>query len=598
MEKVSSANIGRYEIIRVLGRGRKGEVILAQDKNLGRRVAIRRAAHAGETGGLARFRFEAKAATLRHPNIPIVYEIGVHQDHPFIAMEYVEGETLAQVIESKRELDLISRLRIIEQVCSALGYAHEKGVIHLDVRPANIIVQPDGAAKLIDFGMAAPANHDPDFGPADADRDAGSLLTSPGKPRRVDGREDIFSAGVTLFKLLTGENPSTVGDAAGAFLPLDEAHAHLDNYPPALEEIVARSLARHPADSFQTAEDFADALRGVIKGLNRTRVAELFDDAERQNSEGRVAPALALLDQAIRLDPSHAPARNLRKIIRDEEQSLRRAERLREHLDNSDEALLAGRLDEALNHLRNAQALEPSSAELETRISAVEEKKRRIENSARTLAAAGEAKMRGDAAGALRMIAAALEEDPDNHQLVAMNSALLRQLEIEAQRSRLLELQENSARALAVRDYDRAESLLGEASAIDPSNPDTRRQSRELARARQLEHRTAVLQNIEQRVHDLIRADAFEQAADLIDQALNRLPGEPLLHRLKAQVDAEASRYDVRRIVDLTIAQANELLASSPPEALRIVRTMLDNMPGEERLLALERSLRRRVEAK
>src|SRR6202043_3589419 len=108
------------------------------------------------------------------------------------------------------------------------------------------------------------------------------------------------------------------------------------------------------------------------------------------------------------------------------------------------------------------------------------------------LAAAEEVKIRGDAAGALRMIAAALEEDPDNNELSTMKAVLLRQLEIEAQPGRLLELQENAARALAARDYDAAEKLLGEAAALDPLNPETRKQSRELAKARDLEQRTAV----------------------------------------------------------------------------------------------------------
>src|ERR1700757_2192753 len=143
MEKVSLGKIGRYDVIRVLGRGGMGEVLLAQDETLSRYVAIKRPLKSAMAEGLARFQVEAKAATLRHPNIPAVYEMGVHDDLPFIAMEYVEGENLEHLIESKRDIDLITRLKIIEQVCSALGYAHENGIIHRDIKPANIIVQPD-----------------------------------------------------------------------------------------------------------------------------------------------------------------------------------------------------------------------------------------------------------------------------------------------------------------------------------------------------------------------------------------------------------------------------------------------------------------------
>ena len=605
MDKVSSGKIGRYEIIKILGRGGMGEVILAQDENLGRRVAIKRPFKSAVAEGLARFQVEAKAATLRHPNIPAVYEMGVDDDLPFIAMEFVEGETLEKIIESKRELDLITKLKIIEQVCSALGYAHDNGIIHRDIKPANIIVQPDGVAKIIDFGIAKLQDEDPNSGLTKASQLIGSLHYIA--PERfyggtIDGRVDIFSAGVTLFKVLTGKEPFTGGEATASFKIMNEAHsslsAFLHDYPPALDEIVEKSLAKNPDDRYQTGEDFADALHEVIEELKRTRVSELFSDAERLTTERRFAPALELLDEAIKLDPSNTQARKLRKFVREHQERIRRAERLRECLLKSDEALLSGNFDEALSQLKDAQNLDQASAEIKTKIQSVEEKKRRFESSARALAEAERVKARGDVTGALRIVSKALEEDPDHKKLVALNVVLTRQMEIEAQRGRLLELQENAARALAVRDYDAADSLLNEAAAIDPSNPETDKLRRELARTRELEQRRAVLDEIQQRVREFIRNDAYDQASDLVNRALNRLPNEALLHRLKAEVAGEARKYDVRRIVDLSIAQANELFASSPFEALGVLQKTLENIPGEERLLAYERSLRQQLEAR
>lgn len=605
MDKVSSGKIGRYEIIKVLGRGGMGEVILAQDENLGRRVAIKRPFKSAVAEGLARFQVEAKAATLRHPNIPAVYEMGVDDDLPFIAMEFVEGETLEKIIESKRELDLITKLRIIEQVCSALGYAHENGIIHRDIKPANIIVQPDGVAKIIDFGIAKLQDDDPNSGLTKASQLIGSLhYIAPERfyGGNIDGRVDIFSAGVTLFKLLTGKEPFTGGEATASFKIMNEAHtslsAFLHDYPPALDEIVEKSLAKSPDDRYQTGEDFADALHEIIEELKRTRVTELFSDAERLTTERRFAPALELLDEAIKLDPSNTQARKLRKFVREHQERIRRAERLRECLLKSDEALLSGNFEEALNQLKDAQNLDPASAEIKTKIQSVEEKKRRFENSARALAEAERVKARGDVTGALRIVTKALEEDPDHKKLAALNAALTRQMEIEAQRGRLLELQENATRALATRDYDAADNLLNEAAAIDPSNPETDKLRRELARTRELEQRRSVLDEIQQRVQEFIRNDAYDQASDLVNRALEKLPNETLLHRLKAEVDGEARKYDVRRIVDLSIAQANELFASSPFEALGVLQKALENIPGEERLVAYERSLRQQLEAR
>jgi eukaryotic-like serine/threonine-protein kinase len=605
MEKVSSGKIGRYEIIKVLGRGGMGEVILAQDENLGRRVAIKRPFKSAVAEGLARFQVEAKAATLRHPNIPAVYEMGVHDDLPFIAMEFVEGETLEKIIDARRDVDLIGKLKIIEQVCSALGYAHDNGIIHRDIKPANIIVQPDGVAKIIDFGIAKLQDEDPNSGLTKASQLIGSLhYIAPERfyGGKVDGRADLFSVGVTLFKLLTGKEPFTGGEATASFKIMNETHtglsAYLHDYPPVLDEIVAKSLAKNPDDRYQTGEDFADALHEVTEDLKRTRVTELFSDAERLTTERRFAPALELLDEAIKLDPAHTQARKLRKFVREHQERIRRAERLRECLLKSDEALLSGNFEEALNQLKDAQNLDSSSEEIKNKIQAVEDKKRRFESSTRALAEAERVKARGDVTGAMRIVTRALEEDPDNKRLLSLNSTLQRQMEIEAQRGRLLELQENATRALAARDWETAETLLNEALAIDPANADTDKLRRELSHARELEQRRAVLDEIQVRVQEFIRTDNYEQAADLLNRALDRLPNETLLHRLKAEVDGEARKYDVRRIVDLTIAQANELSVTSPFEALSLVQKALESIPGEERLIGYERSLRQQLDSR
>jgi serine/threonine protein kinase len=605
MEKVSTGKIGRYEIIKVLGRGGMGEVILAQDENLGRRVAIKRPFKSAVADGLARFQVEAKAATLRHPNIPAVYEMGVHDDLPFIAMEYVEGETLEKIIDTQRDIDLIAKLRIIEQVCSALGYAHENGIIHRDVKPANIIVQPDGVAKIIDFGIAKLQDEDPNSGLTKASQLIGSLhYIAPERfyGGKVDGRADLFSVGVTMFKLLTGKEPFTGGEATASFKIMNETHtglsAYLHDYPPVLDEIIEKSLAKNPDDRYQTGEDFADALHEITEDLKRTRVTELFGDAERLTTERRFAPALELLDEAIKLDPSHTQARKLRKFVREHQERVRRAERLRECLLKSDEALLTGNFDEALSQLKDAQNLDQASEEIKSKIQAVEDKKRRFENSQRMLTDAERVKARGDVTGALRIITRALEEDPDNKRLLALNATLQRQMEIEAQRGRLLELQEDATRALGARDYAAADKLLNEAVAIDPANADTDKLRRELSQAREFEQRRAVLEEIQVRVQEFIRTDNYDQASDLLTRALDRLPNETLLHRLKAEVDGEARKYDVRRIVDLTISQANDLFATSPFEALSLVQKALETIPGEERLIGYERSLRQQLDAR
>jgi len=603
MEKVSAGKVGKYEIIKVLGRGGMGEVLLAQDEVLGRRVAIKRPFKTALEEGLARFQVEARAATLRHPNIPAVYEMGEEDGLPYIVMEFVEGEPLDKIINSGRHVDLITKLSIIEQVCSALGYAHEKGIIHRDIKPANVIVQPDGVAKIIDFGIAKIQDPGGNAALTQTSQILGSLYyIAPErfKGEASDGRVDIFSAGVMLFKLLTGKEPFTGGEATASYKIVNEAHsslgAYLQDYPPALDGILEKALAKNPDDRYSVAEDFADALHEVIEDLKKGRVFQLFDDAERLAAESRYVPALELLDEAIKLDPANTQARKLRKLVREHQDRIKRAERLREYTVKADEALLSENYDEALNHLREAERLDSTSTDLKVRIQSVEDKKRRREMSARTLLDADAARKRGDIAGALRMVAKALQEDPENQKLLAANGALVREAEIEAQRGRVVEVLANARKELEARNFVVVEQLLAEAESIDPSNLETDRLRRETARAKEQEERKSVLEEIQRRVNDFLKSGSYEQAADLLNRAIERLPNEAVLHRLKALVDTEKRNFESKHLVDSAIAQAREIFANSPLEALGVLQTALDQIPGEERLIAFERSLRKQLD--
>ncbi len=604
MENVSAGKIGKYEIIKVLGRGGMGEVLLAQDIDLGRRVAIKRPFKSALEEGLARFQVEARAATLRHPNIPTVYEMGVQDGMPFIAMEFVEGEPLDKIIASGRPLDLITKLKIIEQVCSALGYAHENGIIHRDIKPANVIVQPDGVAKIIDFGIAKVQDGEGKAGLTQTSAVIGSLhYIAPErfKGGPIDGRVDIFSAGVTLFKLLTGEEPFTGGEATASYKIVNEAHSSLANYihdyPPVLDEVIAKSLAKNPEDRYSTGEDFADALHDVIEDLKRTRVAELFDDAERLTTESRYTPALELLEEAAKLDPANTQVRKLRKFVREHQERLRRAERLRECTLKADEALLAGNFEEALSQLKDAQNLDPTSTELKQKIQAAEEKKRRSEISAKALLDAEQARNRGDITAALRIVTRALQEDPDNRKLTAINGILTRQAEKDALQGKILGLLESARKEIAARNFAAVDKLIEEADGLDPSHLETDKLRREMAKVREQEERRVILDEIQKRVADFLRTESLDQAADLLNRALERLPNETLLHRLKAEVDAEVHKVEAKRVVETAISQARELFSSSPTEALTVLQKALDRTPGDERLLSYERSLRQQLDA-
>jgi tRNA A-37 threonylcarbamoyl transferase component Bud32 len=582
MEKISSGKIGRYEIIQVLGRGGVGEMILAEDQTLRRRVTIKRLIRPSVASDLARFQIEVKAAAFRHPNMPVVYEMGMHDDLPFIAMEFVEGETLETIIESKRELDLITKLRIIEQVCTALGYAHRNGIIYGGLTPENIVVQANGVVKIVDFGIAKAQESDVNAG-------------------EIDARVDLLSVGAALYKFVTGKDRHTTRTVSAAYRIINNTQsspgAAVQDLPPALVQVVMKSLAEDADSHYQTGEQFAEALRKVVNDLTNARVAELLKDAERLMAEQRFEPALELIDEAIRLAPSNTAVRKRRKSVRAHHEQIRRAERVRECLRRSDEALLLENFDESLSHLRDARNVDPDSEEVKAKIQFVEHENRRFVNCARALEEAERAKAFGDFAGALRLTAEALREDPTNRQLLVLNTVLSGQMEMEMQRGRLLELVARAERDLAAGDYDAAVNSLNEAASIDPSNQNVDKLRWDLAKARGLEQRRAFLEDIRHRIQDLFKQDAYDEASGLVNRALETFPDEMMLHCLKAEVEAEERRYDVRQVVDLVIAEVDELIAHSPREAMSVLEKALDNMPDEARLVAYELALRRQMES-
>jgi serine/threonine protein kinase len=294
-EERNQVKLGRYEIVRELGKGAMGIVYLAKDPLIGRLVAlktIRPSAHADDEDTKefqARFVREAQAAgILNHPSIVTVHDIGV--DDPtgvsFIAMEYVEGQNLKEVLSAGRPLSFEQAADIIAQVAEGLDFAHAKGIVHRDVKPANIILLEGNRAKITDFGIAKITS-----GAANLTT-TGQFLGTPNymapeqiKGTPVDGRSDIFSLGICLYECLTHRKPFG-GDSLTSisykivhepFPPLQEANPTI---PDGFADVVGHCLAKDPVKRYQRGKDMANALRAVIRGERPTRSSDpLFADA-------------------------------------------------------------------------------------------------------------------------------------------------------------------------------------------------------------------------------------------------------------------------------------------------------------------------------
>ncbi|MBW3564604.1 MAG: protein kinase [Acidobacteria bacterium] len=287
---------GRYEIIRDLGKGAMGVVYLAKDPVIGRLVALktlRAAAHADEEDVKEfqeRFVREAQAAgILTHPNIVSVYDIGTAEDGgSFIAMEYMEGRNLKEILAQGRPLSHTDVARVMMQIAEALDFAHERGIIHRDVKPANIIIRDNNVAKITDFGIAKIATSVANL------TMTGQFLGTPNymapeqvKGGKVDGRSDIFSLGVCLYEALTRQKPFG-GDSLTtiSYKIVHEEYTPPSNVdsriPESFDGVVERCLAKRPEDRYQRASLIAEDLRALVSGKAapaRTSEDEnVFDD--------------------------------------------------------------------------------------------------------------------------------------------------------------------------------------------------------------------------------------------------------------------------------------------------------------------------------
>jgi len=264
---------GRYEILSELGRGAMGVVYRAMDPVIGRTVAVKTIRLSEEGTGLTRpelltrFQTEARAAgLLTHPNIVVVYDAGEENGLYFITMELVEGKSLQALLDGGHAFPVPRVIRIVEQTCSALQFAHERNIVHRDIKPANLMLTADDTVKVTDFGTAKILQ----FGTV---QQTAHVMGTPSymspeqvKGRPVDGRSDIFSLGVMLYEMLTGEKPfpgQSITTVIYKIVNEDPVPPRQINpsIHPGLNDIVLRALAKEPEVRYQSCREMLEDLR-------------------------------------------------------------------------------------------------------------------------------------------------------------------------------------------------------------------------------------------------------------------------------------------------------------------------------------------------
>jgi serine/threonine protein kinase/Tfp pilus assembly protein PilF len=294
--------LGRYRIIASLGSGGMGEVYLAEDTQLGRKIALKTlpAHFTIDDERVRRFQLEARAASaLNHPNIITIYEIGQIDSHPFIVTEFIEGETLRQHM-AKRQMTISEALDVAMQLASALATAHQAGIVHRDIKPENIMVRADGIAKVLDFGLVKLTERPNVSSGARLFETAQGMVMgtanymSPEQARGlpVDARTDIWSLGIVLFEMVGGRVPfegATSSDVIASILEREPSTLarYSPEAPTELEWIVKKALRKDREERYQTCKELLSDLKSLKRRL------EFEQDLERSTDSGRLSSGLA-----------------------------------------------------------------------------------------------------------------------------------------------------------------------------------------------------------------------------------------------------------------------------------------------------------------
>ncbi len=320
-QTLAGRDVGPYHVLALVGVGGMGEIYLAKDTRLDRRVALKLlpGKYTGDESSLRRFVREAKSASaLNHPNIITIHDIGQIDDLQFIATEFIEGHNLRQLMRSAR-MKIGEAVNIAIQTTSAIRAAHEAGIVHRDIKPENIMVRPDGLVKVLDFGIAKLTERPAGLTDAGAGEISG-ISTLPGivvgtprymspeqaRGQKIDERTDIFSLGTVIYEMIAGRRPfegETPTDVIAALLgneppPLS---TYLPGVPQWLEQIVAKALTKECERRYQTAKEMQADLKRLREGLNY-----------QARLDQHVAYALRDIDND---NKTEAPARNYNTVV-------------------------------------------------------------------------------------------------------------------------------------------------------------------------------------------------------------------------------------------------------------------------------------------
>ncbi len=596
--------IGKYDVLDVIGKGGMGIVYRAKDPFLDRMVAIKimTISSADSSEFLPRFLREAKAtAQLQHPNIVTVFELGEHEGSPYIAMQYLEGASLAAILRSKQELPLLQKIDIIVQTCHGLAYAHQKGIIHRDIKPDNIMVLKDGSVKIVDFGIAR-------IGDTNFTRTGqfmGSLnymsLEQLNDKVQVDQRTDVYSTGVVLYQMLTGVLPFDADNAGSILMKILNDAAppfskFISSYPPEIEEITMKALAKDRDQRYGSADDLAFDLAQLQERLKQERIGIHLQRVERLLQQNEIFQANDELQEILKLDKQHtrasSMARDLKKRIEKEES----VERVRQLRQQAEEALRREEYDPALGFIERAIQLDPTNADLSGMRTKVQAAKAQIEHLRQVMVRAENAHRAGNLDTAKQAIEEVLAVRPNDTRVMSLYRMIQKELDERLRQKRLENLLESARKEMSSRRYTAAFEILKEAEKVDPESPSLRSLLDTFNAARDQERRRKALEQVTRQVEQALNTDDHKAALSSLTEGLKHFPGEPALLKLKDLAESQQRAAQAKTFVREQIATAREILnAGNPAGAIKVLQDALKKVPGNALLESQISSAQERI---
>lgn len=567
--------IGKYDIVDIIGRGGMGVVYKGRDPYLDRLVAIKMmtGSFSDHSDLLKRFFREAQStASLQHPNIVTVYELGDHEGSPYLAMEYLDGESLDSILSSSQPPTLIEKLDLMLEVCRGLSYAHQRGVVHRDIKPGNIMVTRSGGVKIVDFGIA----HFGDNNVTRTGQIVGSIsYMSPeqvnGRP--VDARTDIFSAGVVLFQLLTRYLPFEGDSAAATLLKIiDEPAPPLKNflttYPPELDTILGRALAKDRNLRYSSADELALDLGQAQNQLKQSLIARYIEDARRLISNNDFYKAKDQLLYVLKTDRQHTGAALLLRQVQEQIQGVEISKEVEQLRAQAEEALGQEQFEAALAAVDRALSLHNTDLELQALRDSILAATLREQNLQRAINAAESAHQSGDLDTARDAVDKALQIAPNDTHAKALQRAIQRDWEERARQRQIENYVEQARHEFTSRKFTAALEWLKKAEALDATAPQIQSLIASARVAQEQEQRRRQLQTINREIEDALNRDDFRAAAQSAEAGLKIFPEERSLLKLRSLAEKQRQAAERKQFVDLQLAEARTLLDQGRSEEL------------------------------